>query len=182
MFISWDVKLCDKKRFVYSEVQSSTLNSDLGRVSMIFSDKTGTLTKNVMKFKRMYIGDYNYGQDFFEKKLLKTDDSYGKITNFDFYDNEFPQHLIDDDHENYYNIKYFLLCISLCHSIFTVTNLKNEIIYEGSSPDEISLVNAARYFKYIFLKRSQGNKVELEINGILREYTMNYYFDYTSER
>ena len=174
--------MCDKQRFTYAEVQSSTLNDDLGQVSIIFSDKTGTLTKNIMKFKRMYIGNINYGQDFFEKRLIKLKDKYGKITNFDFYDSEFIEHMKDDDHDNYYNIKYFLLCISLCHSVFTAPNDNNEIVYEGSSPDEISLINAARYFKYIFLKRSPGNKVEIEINGIITEFTIKHFFEYSSER
>ena len=130
----------------------------------------------------MSIGNYNYGQDFFEKRLIKLKDKYGQISNFNFYDSEFLEHLRDDDHENYHNIKYFLLCMCLCHSIFTVRNENNEIVYEGSSPEEIAFINAARYFNYIFLNRLPGNKIEIEINGIIREYVINHYFDYSSER
>jgi P-type E1-E2 ATPase len=37
------------------------LNEELGQVKVIFSDKTGTLTKNNMEFKSMSIGNFIYG-------------------------------------------------------------------------------------------------------------------------
>lgn len=134
-----------------------------------------------MTFKRMSIGGFNYGQDFFNRNQLKLSDKYGKITNFDFYDNEFFDHIKDDDHENFSCIKYFLLCLSMCHSIFT-ENTEEKVVYEGSSPDELALINAARYFGFIFKKRLPGNKILIEINGVDHEYTINHFFEYTSDR
>ena len=37
------------------------LLDELGQVSHIFSDKTGTLTSNLMAFRRLYIGGVQYG-------------------------------------------------------------------------------------------------------------------------
>ena len=41
--------------------QTSQLNEDLGLVEYVFSDKTGTLTKNNMVFKSLYVGGKRYG-------------------------------------------------------------------------------------------------------------------------
>ena len=48
MFISWDIKLNNSVHFISTTVQTSTLNEEQGQVKFIFSDKTGTLTKNYM--------------------------------------------------------------------------------------------------------------------------------------
>jgi magnesium-transporting ATPase (P-type) len=42
-------------------VQSSNLNEELGQIEFIFSDKTGTLTCNIMEFKKFTAGPFSYG-------------------------------------------------------------------------------------------------------------------------
>ncbi len=67
-FIQWDVEIYDAVRDLPTKVQTSNLNEQLGQVDYVFSDKTGTLTCNLMEFKKMSIGRYSYGID--ERKLV----------------------------------------------------------------------------------------------------------------
>uniref|UniRef100_A0A452T1F3 P-type phospholipid transporter n=1 Tax=Ursus maritimus TaxID=29073 RepID=A0A452T1F3_URSMA len=53
-FINWDLDMHYEPTDTAAMARTSNLNEELGQVKYIFSDKTGTLTCNVMQFKKFF--------------------------------------------------------------------------------------------------------------------------------
>ena len=60
IFISWDILLYSKWRHCFCSVKAVSIIEELGNVNFIFSDKTGTLTKNQLQFKYCIIDNKYY--------------------------------------------------------------------------------------------------------------------------
>ncbi|KAF0687190.1 Aste57867_21046 [Aphanomyces stellatus] len=61
LFIKWDVQMYHAPSDTPAIVRCMALNEELGQVSHLFSDKTGTLTCNMMEFRKCSIGGVSYG-------------------------------------------------------------------------------------------------------------------------
>ena len=84
-------------------------------VHYIFSDKTGTLTQNVMEFKRFSVGPHEYGSDSPAEQQYPPG-----ITNVNFSDPKFKQHLNDpNDEENSQRLERFCEAVGLCHTVIS---------------------------------------------------------------
>lgn len=187
IFISWDIDLYSKEKHRGAKVQTSTLNEELGQVTHIFTDKTGTLTKNLMIFKKCVINNVIYCNSNEENRFTFEEiDKYGKIKYNGYKDksNKLKNKLkeINDESEEH----KFLECICLCNSItvdYEEWNKYKKINYIGSSSDEVALVNFARSIGYIYKENNiNDNIVTIEINEKTFKYKIISKLDYSSER
>ena len=161
-YIQWDADMVDRDRGIQAIVQTSALNEELGQVDYLLTDKTGTLTKNYMEFKKMSIGDFSYGDDHGPPHTER------EVTNFKFHDPTFMAHLHNKCHENHLNIVDFLLHLAVCHTVLIleeedpVTGLPTEQ-FSAQSPDELALVNAAKKFGVEFRQRPSPKQINISV-------------------
>jgi len=80
------------------------------------------------------------------------------ITNVNCEDPIFFEHLQNRSHPNNKNIMNYLDCLALCHTVI-IENKEGKIFYNASSPDELALVNAAKFFGVSFAGRDDDNNM-----------------------
>ncbi|XP_057312716.1 probable phospholipid-transporting ATPase IA isoform X2 [Hydractinia symbiolongicarpus] len=141
-FINWDLDMYYESSDTPAMARTSNLNEELGQVKFIFSDKTGTLTRNIMELRRMTVAGVNYG---------------GEGDKFN--DPKFVKDLHNSDHAHH--IREFLTLMSVCHTVVPERDNDDhaKIIYQGASPDEEALVKGAASFGYVFNTRTPTSVV-----------------------
>ncbi|OJJ43140.1 hypothetical protein ASPZODRAFT_74987 [Penicilliopsis zonata CBS 506.65] len=69
IFIHSDVHMYYEKLGIACVPKTWNISDDVGQIEYIFSDKTGTLTQNVMEFKKCTINGVSYGEAYTEAQL-----------------------------------------------------------------------------------------------------------------
>ena len=161
-------------------VNNMHLNEDLGQISHILSDKTGTLTCNVMDFRKCSINGVSYGAGM---------SSIGRA-NYEIMGKEIPPEVLMMEekaqdaavkHVAFYcpnyekdmsiqgpqrlKIQNFFRILSLCHDAEIDDELNDSNsskILSTSNPDDEALICAADFFGFKFLERRDSNKIFIE--------------------
>ncbi|KAF8935380.1 hypothetical protein BGZ47_009973 [Haplosporangium gracile] len=62
-FIHHDIEMYDPVSNTPAEARTTVINEELGQVSYLFSDKTGTLTENIMVFRKFCVAGHSFNHD-----------------------------------------------------------------------------------------------------------------------
>jgi len=152
-FIGQDLTISEmvSDRWTPTSVQTSQVLENLGQVTHVFSDKTGTLTQNVMEFRACSINGKLYGAD--AGIVIPRSPGAPKVPYYDFNDELFQQDVGGSQH-----LARFVLTLASCHTVSIrcqngigenqcgigdSVSVNGQPQYEASSPDELAMVSAA---------------------------------------
>uniref|UniRef100_A0A4W6FML3 Phospholipid-transporting ATPase n=1 Tax=Lates calcarifer TaxID=8187 RepID=A0A4W6FML3_LATCA len=168
-FINWDTDMLYEPTNTPAMARTSNLNEELGQVKYIFSDKTGTLTCNVMQFKKCTIAGVAYGYVPFSSPYLISPEA-------GFNDPSLLENL-QSNHPTAAVILEFMTMMAICHTAVP-ERTDGKITYQAASPDEGALVRAARNLGFVF----SGRTPDSVILGREEKYELLHVLEFTSAR
>lgn len=166
-FYSWQMQ--NDPEIKGTVVRSTTIPEELGRISYLLTDKTGTLTQNEMVFKKIHLGTVAYGNDSFDE-VASTVHSLGTQLNSHDFSPLKPTNVFGTTRlrrPEGWRVWEAVKALALCHNVTPVyeddnteqadkksnsgsptrsvsveinKDEKHEVTYQASSPDEIALV------------------------------------------
>ncbi|KAJ7095309.1 phospholipid-translocating ATPase [Mycena belliarum] len=176
-FIYFDKEIWYAKTDQATLAKSWNLSDDLGQIQYIFSDKTGTLTQNLMVFRqcsvggKAYTGDEDEGAGMEPHDLPVKDVSSSSTDSdskpdpiFHFKDANLAADLDEavaaDPNSNNAaharSLNGFFKVLGLCHTVLTAQDpVTGATEYKSQSPDESALVQAAADVGFVFLGRDR---------------------------
>lgn len=155
--VSEDLELYDEESKSQAVARSSNLMEELGQVQCVLTDKTGTLTCNDMVLRHLIIDGEMY---------LNCREPNSTLSTFA---------------EQSHPIDFFLKILASCHTVMIDYSDPDNPCYQGSSPDELAMVNIAAHLNYRFAKRASGSVI-IDIRG--RKVTIEVFavIEFTSSR
>ncbi|EJT96701.1 calcium transporting ATPase [Dacryopinax primogenitus] len=182
----WQAQLINSDLDIYYEktdtpaiCRTSSLVEELGQIEFVFSDKTGTLTRNEMEFRQCSIAGVAYS-DVVEEHKRGEQGPNGEV--------EGGQRTFEEMRTRWRNgagaevavIREFLTLLAVCHTV--IPEMKGEkLVYQASSPDEAALVAGAEQLGYKFFMR-KPRSVFVEIGNKAREFEILNVCEFNSTR
>lgn len=193
LLIDFDEKMFYSPKDAYAKARTTTLNEELGQVEYVFSDKTGTLTQNLMTFNKCTIAGKIYGEvkdvatgemvdvtseneHLFETINFSKHNPKYYEDNFKFYDSN----LLEQVQENNYEVHEFFTLLALCHTVMS-EDKNGRLEYQAQSPDEAALSSAARNFGFVFKNRT-STTIEIDVLGKTETYELLAILDFNNVR
>ncbi|KAJ2908740.1 phospholipid transporting ATPase, partial [Coemansia aciculifera] len=174
-FISQDIDMYYAPLDRRCTPKSWNLSDDLGQVEYIFSDKTGTLTQNVMEFRQCSVRGRVYGEiadadraaelrrqmDARLAQACEHPYPFRQSQAATFFDTQLYDDLRADSTQARAVIEFFTV-LALCHNV--VSHVPDParpgvVEYKAQSPDEAALVATARDVGFAFLRRERSRVV-----------------------
>lgn len=161
-FIDNDKLMYDEDSNNSAMARTSNMNSDLGMVQYIFSDKTGTLTENIMKFQKLSFRGITYA--------LNPTGGESSLSDLKM--------VADDSNQDKFYASILGYILSICHTV-VIDRLTNEV--RAESPDEEALLSAGGEIGWNFIGREPG-KVIIENCGNVLDFELLATLPFTSAR
>ncbi|KAF6036994.1 ATP8A1 [Bugula neritina] len=165
-YINWDEDMYYKEIDCPAVARTSNLNEELGQIKHLFSDKTGTLTRNVMEFKGCTVNGTVYRDDVSNDDSLRLRDLKDRV---------------GEKHEDAKKIQEFMKFLAVCHTVVPERKDNGEYVYQASSPDEAALVSGVQKLGWQFTERTPDT-VTIKQNGKDETYDLLNVIDFTSDR
>ena len=132
-----------------------------------------------MEFKKFSAGAYSYGSSKPNCNILELKNQ--GITNVNFEDSQLTQHILNPFHENNQSINRMLEVLAVCHTV-VVEKREGKVLYNASSPDELALVNGAKYLGYNFKARDEDDNIVVEVGDKDQKYKLLNVIEFNSTR
>uniref|UniRef100_A0A674D9H2 Phospholipid-transporting ATPase n=1 Tax=Salmo trutta TaxID=8032 RepID=A0A674D9H2_SALTR len=178
-YIDWDRKMYHAHSDTPAKARTTTLNEELGQIKYVFSDKTGTLTQNIMTFNKCSINGKSYGEVQMVHRKKTVDWSFNPLADhhFSFHDHSLVEALKLESPE----VQSFFRLLALCHTVMAEEKIEGELLYQAQSPDEGALVTAARNFGFVFRSRTPESVTIVEM-GEQHSYELLAILDFNNVR